>query len=234
MIDIILITNNHLPLLKKTIGHIRERTRFPYRFLIVDNNSTDGTKFWLLEQQKQFPDIFKKVMCLDKKILIADAKDMALEFVESNGLIELEDCFLCPDLDPDWLVQLIDLMKRYAGFATIALRPQVIFTIPPIFAANREVVECNLVRGSFKLMRTERVRKVGGFGGSLDKKLMQLGYKTGYAKNIFCHRMFSGSDIAPVLSETNKFSKGHFARKVYAKDADYDPKTCEPRNHYNE
>ena len=46
-IDVILVTFNRLNFLKHTVKKIYERTRYPYRLWIVDNNSTDGTQHWL-------------------------------------------------------------------------------------------------------------------------------------------------------------------------------------------
>lgn len=190
MIDILLVTYNHSYYIRKVIGHILKRTKTPFRLIIVDNGSRDGTKEWLMEQQYISPDIFKKVICFDIPVNLQTAKDAGLEFVESELFVDAGNGYLCPLLEPDWLSQLSDLMRRFQGFAAIALRPQVLQGVGTIFAANREVVENSWAGCSLRMMRTDLVKKAGGFGDfSLSRELKKLGYKVGYAKNLFTHHL---------------------------------------------
>jgi glycosyltransferase involved in cell wall biosynthesis len=47
MIDIILLTCNRLKLLQQIIAGFEERLDVPYRLIVVNNNSKDGTTKYL-------------------------------------------------------------------------------------------------------------------------------------------------------------------------------------------
>ena len=53
MADIIIPVWNHLDLTQTVIASVRENTTIPYRLIVVDDGSTDGTAAWLAAQ----PDI---------------------------------------------------------------------------------------------------------------------------------------------------------------------------------
>ena len=59
--SIILLTFNKLEYTKKCIESIKKYTSGNYEIIVVDNNSTDGTKEWLIEQ-KNINYIFNKKM----------------------------------------------------------------------------------------------------------------------------------------------------------------------------
>ena len=48
-VTILMTSYNRVELLKKTIQLINERTFYPYRIVVVDNNSADGSKGVLKE-----------------------------------------------------------------------------------------------------------------------------------------------------------------------------------------
>lgn len=52
-IDICVVTFNRLTYLKKCIWSIIASTTIPHRIFVIDDNSTDGTKQWLLEMRNR-------------------------------------------------------------------------------------------------------------------------------------------------------------------------------------
>ena len=51
------VTYNRLPILKQHCVAMLSQTRCPEQWIIVDNNSTDGTKEYLLELKRMYPDL---------------------------------------------------------------------------------------------------------------------------------------------------------------------------------
>jgi hypothetical protein len=110
-IDIILITYQRLNFLKKTIDAIDKRTFYPFRIIVVDNASTDGTKDYLKEM--------KKIGKIGEHIFLPTniGQPMALnegfKFVTSEYFVTTQDDCLPPDLRPCWLERLLHLYKKY-------------------------------------------------------------------------------------------------------------------------
>ena len=50
-IDIVLVTYNRLAFTKQTLKSILDRTKFPFRLIVVDNASTDGSGSFLLTEK---------------------------------------------------------------------------------------------------------------------------------------------------------------------------------------
>ena len=123
-IDILLLTCNRGHLSKRTIDGIIERTRTPYRLIVIDNNSTDDT----VDILKKFDSENKihKLILLDKEhtVNIAGAYNIGLEYVESEYFMTMQDDVIVPDVEPDWIQQLIALMEKNPGHGGIGCRIQ--------------------------------------------------------------------------------------------------------------
>lgn len=117
MTDILLLTFNRKELLQRTLESIWERTRTPYRLIVIDNGSSDGT----VEYLKSIEDKVELVL-LEENIGICPAYNEGFKFVESEYFITTQDDLLPPDLEPDWLSQMLDLLKRRPTYGGIAMR----------------------------------------------------------------------------------------------------------------
>jgi GT2 family glycosyltransferase len=240
-IDILLTTYFRFDFTRKVIEHIMDRTRSDsYRLIIVDNGSTDGTREYLQNLKHHNPNQVV-IKLLQKNFGLQVAKNIGMEYVQSSLFVNTDNDCLCPQLTPDWLTQLTQLIEARPDYAAISLRPQILVGVGPIFSVDQDVIENNVAGGSFRIMRTNLVREVGMWQDSFENrqeewnictKLRNAGYKVGYAKHLFCYHMFGPG-------ENWGYSEGieHYhnpASKIYARDTEYDPITCEPKIHSNE
>jgi len=239
MTDILITTYFRKDFTGKVLDHIIGRTKLPVQFIIVDNGSKDGTREMLEEYQKIYPSLFKKVIFLDKNIGLQAAKNIGMEFVEGKYFVNTDNDCLCPQLDPDWLAQLIELMGDNPDYAAISLRPQVLVGVGPIFRGAGVVVANNVAGGSFRIMLTEAVRKVGQWHDSFENRneewhicnaLRRAGYKVGYARDLFCYHMFGSEWGYPQGIEHYHAPE----RNIYSKDEAYDPITMKSLILHNE
>jgi len=240
-IDIIVVTYNRLEFTKKTLESIFSRTKLPYRLIVIDNASTDGTREFLNKLGNEGK--IDQVIFNDKNVGLENAWNQGLELVESPLFVTTDNDCIAPDLDPCWLERLVDLMNNHIEFAAIALRPQVLIGVGNIFSEDVEVVENNVCGGSYRIMDLDRVKEVGGWTDKFENngrgneehdvcgKLRNNGYKVGYAKEIFTYHQFGEDNWG--YDESIDAAAGR-SLKTAPKDQDYNPKTCEPKVRSNE
>lgn len=79
IVDINIAVYNHAPYLRQTLdGVIEQKTNFPFRLLIGDDCSTDGSIDILKEYEKKYPDKIK---------VIYQPKNLGFHSTERNGII---------------------------------------------------------------------------------------------------------------------------------------------------
>lgn len=240
MIDILITTYYRLDFTKKVIEAIISRTDPYYRFIIVDNGSQDGTRDYLQEMQAKYPAYFKRVILLPENVGLQRAKNLGMEYVDTKYFVNTDNDCIPPGLSPCWLQQLEKLMDTHPEFAAISLRPQVLVGVGPIFRDAKEVVENNVAGGSFRIMRTEAVKAVGGWLDDFENrqeewnictKLRKAGHKVGYAKELFCYHMFGNGNWGYPKDVKHYHNP---SSEIYAKDEEVDELTNEPRIRKNE
>lgn len=240
MTEILMTTYFRFDFTKKVIESIIERTKSPFRFVIVDNGSTDGTQGYLQEMQKRYPQLFKRVILLPENLGLQRAKNIGMEYIETPRFINTDNDCIPPLLTPDWLEQLHNLMDRNPQFAAISLRPQVLVGVGPIFREAPEVVDNNVAGGSFRLMNTNIVKNLGGWLDDFENrqeewnictKIRNAGYKVGYARDLFTYHMFGEGNWGYPKTVKHYHNPNS---EIYAKDQDYNPETCEPKVRMNE
>ena len=199
-IDIIMTCFNRLQLTKDAIRHIVERTTHPYRLIVVDNNSADGTQDYLFEAKKK--GLIHHLIFLEENYGIHMAKNYGLALVRSEPYyIDTDNDLLCAKLEPDWISQLVDLMDRFPKYGAISCRPQVLVGRGDDFKDAEEVVKFNHAGAHLRIMRTKVVRDVGGWEKTwtanrnhedsfIAGKLQNVGYDVGYARDVRCWHIF--------------------------------------------
>ena len=78
-IDIVTLTHNRMQFAAATIWSIINYTDYPYRIIVVDNGSTDGTKEWLIGMKAK--GFIHELILNDKNLGIAEAKNQGMELV---------------------------------------------------------------------------------------------------------------------------------------------------------
>ena len=119
-IDIILTTYQRLHLLKITIKAIKIRTKYPHRLIVVDNNSTDGTREWLREQHDI--GIIDEVILSDENLGLGRAFQEGMRKVKSEYFICTVDDVLPPKMEPCWLEQELRIAKENPEYGGIAMK----------------------------------------------------------------------------------------------------------------
>lgn len=250
-IDIVMTCWNRVDLTKNTINYLRERTKHPYRLFVIDNASTDGTEI-LLKFTEKSGDVFHSLR-MSKNTGIHMAWNTAVGLVESEYFITTDnDCYV-PDLDPDWLSQLVTLMDNNPDYGAIALQPHMFLGCAdptPDPSGVTEVSHCGAV---MRMMRKSAVIKAGGWERFFNAKrnheeltvcsrLKTAGYKVGYASYLRCYHDF-GEDNNWGYKEVHPNVHGHripggseFAnggpgeiwpspKEMKRHDGEFDPKT---------
>jgi glycosyltransferase involved in cell wall biosynthesis len=200
-IDIVLTTYNRIEFTKKSIQYLKERTKTPYRLIVVDNNSNDGSQEMLYNLKQN--DLISHLILLEENYGIHMAKNYGLSLVRSEPYyIDTDNDLLCPKLDPDWINRLTTLMDNFPSFGAISCRPQVLVGRGGHeFDGPEEVVKFNHLGAHLRIMRTEVVRRVGGWEKTwtanrnhedkwISEKLKNEGLDVGYAKNVRCFHQF--------------------------------------------
>lgn len=198
MTDILIVCHNRHDFTARVLKYLSDRTRSPYRLIIVDNASTDGTR----ELLKTVPEPHKVILLPENKGLEV-AKNLGLEHVTSELFVDTDNDILVPDYDgADWLKELTILMDTHPDFAAIALRPQILVGVGAIFRKDGDVVENNVCGGSMRMMRLSAVKAAGAWRDQFTNDseewhicgaLKKMGHKVGYAKDLFCYHLF-GND----------------------------------------
>ncbi len=248
-IDILMTTYFRKDFTKKCLDYLIERTKYPFRMIVVDNGSTDGTRELLQDYEKQYPAIFKRVILLNENKGLQASKMIGMDYVESEYFVNTDNDVLPPLLEPDWLSQLLDIIKRNPNYGAISCRPQKMIGVGPIFAGAREVVSNNMAGGHLRIMNTKAVRDVGGWRTDFENrneereicgKLIKAGFEIGFATDIRCYHLFGDEEDKKTQGQPNwgyPADVPHYHRegaRIYATDDEVDPITFVPKIKYNE
>jgi len=235
-IDIIMVTYNRLELTKKSINSILERTKIPYRLIVVDNLSTDGVRNFLLELWKKGK--IQEIILNNDNIGLEKALNLGLNKVESEYFVSTDNDIIASE---GWLSRLKDLIEKNPDYGAIGCRPQVLVGVGNIFKTDKEVAE-SICGSHLRIFRTEVIKKIGGWTDRFDNdgrgneehdicgKLKREGYKTGYAKDIWCYHQFENEHWG---YKDEGYRMGRMLEKA-PQDVEYNPITCEPKIKSNE
>ena len=200
-IDIFLTTFQRQDFAKECVRYLKERTKHEYRLFIIDNGGN--------EWAKEDPAVFLYIG-LGKNIGIHGAWNIALSLAESEYFITSDPDLLVPELDPDWLSQMVTFMDERPDYGAISLHPHVFIGAAGIDPNDPEdVKERNMAGAVFRIMRTEVVRAVGGWEHKIEEgrnheertissRLQSAGYKVGIASRIRAYHNFGDNWGYPV------------------------------------
>ena len=196
--SIVLITCNRKDLSKKTIDGFYERlvnNKFIH-LIVVDNNSQDGTVDLLKEYEKN--NKIHKLVLLDKEneVNISGAYNIGFKHVESELFFTAQDDVIIPELVPDVIEQLIDLLERYPEASMIGTRIQ---RIPNVNWTDGDITPARKALSSyFRVQRKSEFLKMGEnpFGtrnwddiGTLSNVRNKLKKEGFWANNLWCDHL---------------------------------------------
>ena len=209
--DIVMVTYHRVEITLKTIIELWERTRTPFRLLVVDNSPSNS------DIQNVLIDFYRegkihKLILLNENYGLERARNLLLPLIESKYCIFMDSDIMPQNSDPDWLSQLIELFEDHPEYGAIALRPQAMVASGNPFreydkmrdaekSKEFEVVPFTAA-GYCRISLTEDIKKMGGWrnefinGGLgheenyLRDKMKELGKKVGYARDLRCWHFF--------------------------------------------
>lgn len=179
----------------KTLQYLKERTRYSYRLFLIDNGDNE-----------QFKDQVDYYIGMSKNLGVMVAWNIASQLAESEYFITSDNDIYVPDLELDWLFQLITFMNVRPDYGAISLHPHVFIGIAGEDPNDPEdVKEAPMCGAVMRIMRTELIRKIGGWekvirpqrNGEekwISSRLREAGYKVGRTTRIRAYHPF-GRDI---------------------------------------
>ncbi len=180
---------------EKTLSYLFERTKHAYRLFVIDQGGNDE----VLDAAKD--KIFLRVKLMPNAGIHA-AWNCALALAENEYFITSDNDIYVPDLEPDWLNQMISFMDKRPDYGAISLHPHIFVGAAGIDPKDPEdVKERNMCGAVMRIMRTEAVRKVGGWEHvirtsrnheerTICSRLHDAGYLVGVATRIRAYHPF--------------------------------------------
>jgi len=240
-IDIVIVSYDRIELTTKMITYLWDRTKNPFRIIVVDNGSGAriAQRLWMMHRQG----LIHHLLLLGENYGIHMGHNYGLDLVRSEPYyISTDNDLLCPELKPGWLEQLTRLMDEYGHLGAIACRPQILVGRGNYgFDEVEDVLEMGHIGAHLRIMRTAEVRESGGWRRQFDRnrndeerwicrKLHNMGYKVGYAKNIYCYHMWVDDNWGYPKDIT---MEDHGHREIYPSPSHYaripvDPETFVP------
>ncbi len=182
---------------EQTITYLYERTKYPFRLFVINNGGNNDVCDELTKQNKLFLETR-----FSYNTGIHNAWNTALAMAESEYFITSDNDIFVPDLNPDWLTQMVKFMDERPDYGAISLCPHIFIGAAGIDPNDPEdVKERNMCGAVMRIMRTEAVRKAGGWehvirtGRNHEERticgrLQEIGYKTGIATRIRAYHPF--------------------------------------------
>jgi glycosyltransferase involved in cell wall biosynthesis len=206
-VDIILVTWGRPELTRATIDSIVANTdREHYRLIVIDNRSSPSLVSMLLEYHTT--GVIDELILNETNLGLEPARNQGLAKVENLYLVCVDNDLLCPPRinGKDWVERMLELIGNNQEYAAIAMRTQVMIGTGNIFEGHEDedIVEFPHPGGSYRIMDTALVRKLGGWRnhiwgrGSEEKhicgELHKLGAKTGFAVKIKSLHLFGDKE----------------------------------------
>lgn len=115
--NILILTYNRLPYLQKCIWSILASTKGRYKITVLDDNSTDGSREWLLSMQQR-----KKIQIIFPNKKLGSAK--GFNQLVSNKIDNEQWFTFCNDdmwFMDNWLERGMEIIKRYDDCGMVSL-----------------------------------------------------------------------------------------------------------------
>lgn len=217
----------------ETLRYLKERTKNPYRVFLIDNGGNE-----------QFKNQVDYYIGLGKNMGIHCAWNLALSMAETEYFITSDNDIYVPQLEPDWLTQMVNFMDLLPSYAAISLHPHVFIGIAGEDPKDPEdVKEAPMCGAVMRIMRTADVREVGGWEHKIDPKrnheertissrLRDAGFKVGRTTRIRAYHPFPPNwgyppEITPEMQGHNPNLEEYV--QGFDKPESYDEKTWLPK-----
>lgn len=116
-VTIVMVTCDRLNKTKLALGSLLEKTKYPYRLIVVDNNSIDGTREYLLENYKWF----HRLVLLNENKGPARASNIGWSLGPKDYYVKFDNDMVV--LKEDWLDVLVDYADGLEKYEWIGHSP---------------------------------------------------------------------------------------------------------------
>lgn len=200
MVDLHLVSWNRPKMTELVIKTIHRNTnRNDFRLVVLDNGSEESTQQMIRDLADN--GYIDEVFLLTDNIGLEGARQWLSKYTKTEYFVDIDNDCLPP---ANWLPDQLNLMEKYEDFAAISQRTPIMIGTGNIFeftdATGMDITDFPHPGGSFRMMRTNAVKSVGGWDressgrGSEEKyicsKLRDAGYGTGFATFIECLHLF--------------------------------------------
>ena len=194
-IDIFITAFKRPKMTMETIKYLKERTKYPYRLFMIHQEGNE-------EAMIEYANDFLLIIDPNYNVGIHQAWNWSLATAASDYFITTDNDILVPDLEPDWLTQLVGLMDARPDFGAIALQPHKFIGLEPsVYPNDGEIISTPMVGACMRIMRRDAVWKAGGWErwvrqsrnheeATICGRLNAVGYKFGYAAKMKAFHMF--------------------------------------------
>lgn len=214
-IDILLVTFNRRNFLEHTVKKIYERTFYPYRLWVIDNNSNDGTGDWL--KTAKLHGYLHDYILLNENKGLAGALTEGFKKVESEYIITTQDDIVPPDLKPCWLEKMLHLAKENPDYGGIAMRIQ--RTRHRDIDESKELIESPTSLPSiFRIQKKTDIEKVNGFGERPHWESTGFIQRTKCLKKKYAMTTHIYADHTGFMPDNKGFAEGFTTYHTYAKE----------------
>lgn len=205
---------------RKCLKYLKERTSTSHKIILLDNGGNE-----------EFKDQVDYYVGFNKNVGIHAAWNTAFALADNEYFITTDNDILAPNLNPDWLSQLIGIMDKNPEYGAISLHPHVFIGavgLDPLSALDVE--ERNMCGAVLRVLRRSAVMKAGGWENKLEagrnheerticSRLQTAGYKVGITPRLRAYHMF-GENWGYQESFTPEMQKHNPELKDYVKQFD--------------
>lgn len=183
---------------EQTLTYLIERTKYPYRLFLINNGGNDDIA-------KVYEKEIFMTINMSKNAGVTAAWQIALALAESEYFITSDNDIYVPELEPDWLTQLVGLMDERPDYGAISLHPHVLIGAAGFEPDDPEdVKEVNMCGAVMRIMRQDATRIAGGWKDSdplirgdrgheertICSRLQDGGWKTGRTTRLRAYHPF--------------------------------------------
>ncbi|MDZ4346858.1 MAG: glycosyltransferase family A protein [Candidatus Binatia bacterium] len=192
--DIVVTTCERLPLLKKTLEYIWERTKTGYRLHVIDDASTEGNQEYL--RTLEAGGSINRARLHRRRVGIAAHLGAITKITVSDPVVFTDDDVLCPRLKPDWLARGLKAMRKDKKLGLLALNnPQCnIGDKRRKLEVVGAVTLCRNIPGNFVFVRRAVLDTTMREDASSPVKALclaagDIGWKVGYLTDVYCQHI---------------------------------------------
>jgi GT2 family glycosyltransferase len=232
-IDIVILTYNRLKYLQQTVDALFERTTYPFRLTIVDNNSEPDVRGYLEKNRELFHHLI-----LNDKNEYVPAFHLGIKTTTSEIFIATEPDIIVTELSPCWLTQYMEIFQDNPklGLLGIRLDPSDRTSVTPAWSGGTDaapVYNKRVLLGNVGvwMMAIRRVAYSGNFPSecSVCEGVRKKGYVAGYTRDIYARHIgwYEYRDYPEYLLKKSK--RPHPCFPFYAEAQLVDRNKVEPK-----